>query len=126
MIDEKKLIEALLQDDGMNFAVKLHDFTPEGVGTFLVEFTNNMKRGFINLINAQPKEECWINPTEQPPNFFESVLIHVPGDQPLPTVHEGYLSPEKIWNSLYGESYTMDEVPFWKPMPKPPEAGGGA
>lgn len=126
MINEKKLIEALLHNDGMNFTVNLHDFTPEGVCTFLMEFTKNMKRGFINLIKAQPKEECWINPTEQPPNFFESVLIHVPGEHPFPTVHEGYLTPEKVWKSPYGESYTMDEVPFWKPMPKPPEAGGGA
>lgn len=126
MIDEKKLIEDLLHNDGIKFTAKLHDFTPEGVGSFLQEFIDKMKQGFINLINAQPQEESWINPTEQPPNFFESVLIHVPGDQPFPTVHEGYLTPAKIWVSLYGETYTMDEVPFWKPMPKPPKVGGGA
>lgn len=57
MIDEKKLIEDLLHNDGMDFIVKLHDFTPEGVGTFLQEYTDKMKQGFVNLINAQPRIE---------------------------------------------------------------------
>ena len=65
MIDEKKLIEDLLHNDGMDFTVKLHDFTPEGVGTFLQEYTDKMKEGFINLIHRQPK-------VLQPPKVGES------------------------------------------------------
>ena len=57
MIDKKKLIEDLLNHDGINFTVKLHDFTPEGVGCFLREYTNKLKEGFIDLINAQPTVE---------------------------------------------------------------------
>ena len=56
MIDEKKLIEALIQDDGMDFSVRLkHDFSPENIGNTFQEFANKMKEGFVNLINAQPK-----------------------------------------------------------------------
>lgn len=122
MIDEKKLIEALKNNDGMDFEVPLKALTIPEVGKTTQAIIDKMKECFINLINAQPKEECWINPTEQPPNFFESVLIHVPGNHPLPTVHEGYLTPDGIFiMSLYGTSYAMEEVPLWKPMPKPPK-----
>ena len=58
MIDEKKLIEALIQDDGMDFSVRLkHDFSPENIGNTFQEFANKMKEGFVNLINAQPRIE---------------------------------------------------------------------
>ena len=126
MIDEKKLIEALLHDGGTDFAVRLPNFSPEAVGNTFQEFADKMKEGFINLINAQPKVENWISTKERLPNIFESVLLHVPDNTPLPTVHEGYLTRENIWISMNDRAYTMEEVPFWMPMPEPPEAGGGA
>lgn len=127
MIDEKKLIEDLFHNDGMDFAVKLHDFTPEGVGSFLQEYTNKMKEGFANLVNRQPRVSCggWIRTADEPPGMFVSVLMYIPGDDPLPTVHEGYLTGECIWLSVYGEAYAFGEVPFWMPMPEPPKDGEG-
>lgn len=73
----------------------------------------------------------WIRTADEPPGMFVSVLMYVPGDSPLPTVHEGYLTGDDIWISCYGEAYTMDEVPFYMPMPEPPipeqpKVGGGA
>lgn len=125
MIDEKKLIEALIHDDGMDFSIRLkHDFSPENICNTFQEFANKMKEGFVNLINAQPKISGvggWIRTADEPPGMFVSVLMYVPGDSPLPTVHEGYLTGENIWISLYGEAYTMDEVPFYMPMPEPPK-----
>ena len=127
MIDEKKLIDDVLHNDGMDFTIKLHDFTPEGVGTFLQEYTNKMKEGFVNLINGQPRVSCggWIRTADELPGMFVSVLMYVPGDHPLPVVHEGYLTGENIWLSLYREAYAMDEVPFWMPLPEPPKDGEG-
>lgn len=136
MIDEKKLIEDLLHNDGMDFTIKLHDFSPEGVGTFLQEYTDKMKQGFVNLINAQPKirqcvvlakhKEKWISAKEKLPNPYESVLINLPGNSPLPTVREGYLTEEGYWISLFfHEAFTTDEVPFWMPLPEPPKDGEG-
>lgn len=128
MIDEKKLIENLWRDDGMEFSVTISDNpSPEDIRNAFQEFTNKMKEGFVNLINAQPKVGGgWINSKERLPNLFESVLMCIPEDAPLPIVHEGYLTNEDIWVSLYHEAYTLDEVPFWMPMPEPPKAGGGA
>lgn len=131
MIDEKKLIEAVLCGEGMNFKLQLHDFSPQGVGGFLREYTDNMKQCFVNLINAQPKipvsgDSAWISTKEQLPKPFESVLINIPCDHPLPTVHEGYLTGDEIWISVYfHEAFTMDNVPFWKPLPEPPKGGEG-
>ena len=122
MIDEKKLIEDLLNDDRMNFTVKLHDCTPEGIGCFLREYTDKLKEGFIDLINAQQKQEGWISTleTERLPICFESVIINVPCCAPLPTVLEGYRTYDDIWVTLHGEAFTFDDVPFWMPMPTPP------
>lgn len=122
MIDEKKLIDDLLHNDGMRFEVKIKDYTPEALGNAFQEFINKMKEGTVALIHAQPSFG-WISAKEQLPNFFESVLINIPGDSPFPTVHEGYLTNDNIWMSLYGEAYTMDEVPFWMPMPEAPKDG---
>lgn len=68
----------------------------------------------------------WIRTEEQLPTRFESVLMHTPEDSPLPTVHEGYLTHDDIWFSIYGEAYTLHEVTHWMPMPKPPKKEGEA
>lgn len=128
MIDEKKLIEDLLHNDGITFTVDLHDFTPEGVGSFLREYTDKLKEGVVNLIDLQPRVSAggWIRTADEQPGMYVSVLMYVPGDHPLPVVHEGYITGEGIWMSLYGEAYTFWDVPFWMPMPEPPKDGGGA
>lgn len=128
MIDEKKLIEALNNDDGMDFTVTLDGYSPKDVCNAFQNFTNKMKEGFVNLINMQPRVSAggWIRTAGEQPGMFVSVLMYVPGDHPLPVVHEGYLTGDNIWVSVYGEPYTIDEVPLWMPMPEPPKVGGGA
>lgn len=136
MIDEKKLIEDVLHNDGMEFVIPLRDLTVYEVAKTVQMVVDNMKEGFVNLINAQPKirqcvvlakhEEKWISTKEKLPNPFESVLIHLPGNSPLPTVREGYLTEEGYWISLFfHEAFTTDEVPFWMPLPEPPKDGEG-
>lgn len=125
MIDEKKLIEDLSHNVAMDFTVNLNGYDPIPLRNCFQEFADKMKQGFINLINAQPKQNEWKYTRDELPGMFVSVLMYVLGDHPLPTVHEGYLTGEDIWISLYGEAYTMDEVPRWKPMPEPPKDGEG-
>ena len=60
MIDEKKLIEDLLHNDGIGFEVTLENTTPQELVNAFQEFANKMKEGFVELIKAQPKYE-WIN-----------------------------------------------------------------
>ena len=55
MIDEKKLIEALNNNDGMDFEVPLKSLTVPEVGRTAQAIIDKMKEGFINLINAQPR-----------------------------------------------------------------------
>ena len=129
MIDEKKLIEDLLHNDGIQFNIRFDASTPEACGKSAQELVNKMKSGIVDLIKRQPliwyDSKRWFNTKEEHPQNFVSVIINTPGDYPLPTVHEGYMTPEGIWITTYGEAYTMDEVPFWMPMPNPPKVGGG-
>lgn len=122
MIDEKKLIDDLLHNDGIEFKVTLAAYTPEAIKSAFFEFTNKMKEGFVALIKSQPSFG-WISTKEQLPRAFESVLIYTPGDSPLPTVKQGYFANDNTFMSLYGDSYTVDEVSFWMPMPKPSRGG---
>ena len=123
MIDEKMLIEAVNRGDEMNFKNDLHDFTPEGVGTFLQEYTNNMKRCFINLINAQPKDDGgWIPVTERKPENFISVLGYMTDAGPYPAVRECY----SVGNAFFFPALLdVHPVSHWMPLPEPPKAGGG-
>ena len=122
MIDEKKLIDSLMYNDGIKFDVQIAGVTPEALGNAFQEFINKMKEGFVALINAQ-HSFSWISTKEQLPKLFESVLINIPSDSPLPTVSEGYFTNDDIWMTLYGDAYTMEQVPYWMPMPEPPKDG---
>lgn len=122
MIDEKKLIDDLMHNDGIKFEVKLAGVTPEALGNAFQEFINKMKEGFVDLIKSQPSFG-WISAKEQLPKPFISVIINIPCDSPLPTVNEGYYNGDGNWLTIYGDMYTMEEVPFWMPMPEPPKDG---
>lgn len=125
MIDEKKLIEDLWNNDNSDFIVRLYGYTPADIGNAFQEFADKTKKSFANLIDMQPRVSCggWIRTADEQPGMFVSVLMYVPGDAPLPVVHEGYLTGDNIWISLYNAAYTMDEVPYWMPMPEPPKDG---
>lgn len=59
----------------------------------------------------------WIPVTERLPKPFVSVLVHMPGEDPLPTVHEGFLTQDGRW---YSNHFDRDpsEVTHWMPMPE--------
>lgn len=57
-------------------------------------------------VPTQPK---WISVKERLPEPFVSVLVHIPEEEPLPQVHEGFITPDGTWCSvLYVE--TCDRV----------------
>ena len=126
MIDEKKLIEDLLHNDGMDFTVNVDISSAQSVCNACQEFVDKMKEGFVNLINAQQKVGGgWIRTADALPDKFVSVLMYTPIDAPFPAVHEGYWTDGGVWISIYGEAYTLGKVPFWMPMPEPPKDGEG-
>lgn len=61
----------------------------------------------------------WFSVDDLVPNAFEGVLIHMPSEKPLPTVHEGYYANGYwYWNS---EQLEVGIVTHWSPMPLGPE-----
>ena len=62
----------------------------------------------------------WISVDDRLPQPFVSVLVHMPGEEPCPTVHEGFISNDGIWQSAMFRR-EPGEVTHWKPMPKPPK-----
>ena len=55
MIDEKKLIEDLLHNDGIEIHMDFKCSTKEETCHSLQQFIDKFKEGIVNLINAQPK-----------------------------------------------------------------------
>ena len=62
----------------------------------------------------------WISVTERLPEPFVSVLVHMPGEEPCPTVREGFISNDGIWQSAMFRR-EPGEVTHWQPMPQPPK-----
>ena len=77
----------------------------------------DLRRENAELRARVPK---WISIKDGLPEPFVSVLVHMPGEEPCPTVHEGFISSDGIWQSAMfrGEP---GEVTHWKPMPQPPK-----
>ena len=62
----------------------------------------------------------WYNAEKVQPEPFVSVLVYMPGEKPLQTVHEGYISNDGIWVSNWFKR-EPGEVTYWTDMPEFPE-----
>lgn len=62
----------------------------------------------------------WISVKERLPEPFVSVLVQMPGEQPFPTVREGFISKDVIWQSAMFRR-EPGEVTHWMPLPEPPK-----
>lgn len=60
------------------------------------------------------------HPVIEPPVPFVSVLVEMPGEDPLPTIREGYISDDGTWVAG-GFRRDLGEVTRWRPMPLPPK-----
>ena len=125
MIDEKKLIDALMNNDGMEFVIPLRSLTVYEVAKTTQMVVDEMKKGFINLINAQPKEEGWIPVTERLPDTFGEYNVAVKAmDGTFYSDYADYDRFAKKWTTgLFFE--IGSKVTHWMPLPEPPKDGGG-
>ena len=71
----------------------------------------------IAALREQPQ---WISVTERLPKEFVSVLVYMPEERPLPTVHEGFLAREGVWYANHFDRDPM-EITHWMPLPEPPK-----
>ena len=77
----------------------------------------DLRRENAELKASAPK---WISVNDRLPEPFVSVLVHMPGEEPCPTVREGFISNDGIWQSAMFRR-EPGEVTHWKPMPLAPE-----
>ena len=77
----------------------------------------DLRRENAELRARVPK---WISVNDRLPEPFVSVLVHIPGEEPCPTVREGFISNDGIWQSAMFRR-EPGEVTHWQPMPKPPK-----
>ena len=62
----------------------------------------------------------WISVDDRLPEPFVSVLVNMPREKPFPTVREGFISNDGIWQSAMFRR-EPGEVTHWQPMPQPPK-----
>ena len=84
---------------------------------------NKFQKGFIekiatHLITNGVTVHEWISVDDMLPEPFVSVLVQMPGEEPFPTVREGFISNDGIWQS---EMFRREpgEVTHWMPMLNP-------
>ena len=90
---------------------------------------------FINTIGLTPTDaeiyandfiangvtvQEWISVDDRLPKPFAPVLVQMPGEEPFPTVREGFISNDGIWQSAMFRR-EPGEVTHWQPMPQPPK-----
>ena len=72
---------------------------------------------------AMAKVPKWTSVKDGLPKPFVSVQVYMPGEAPLPTVREGFLTDKGVWHAgLYDRE--PGEVTHWTEMERPPEVQG--
>lgn len=62
----------------------------------------------------------WISVDDRLPEPFIPVLVQMPGEEPFPTVREGFITNDGIWQSAMFRR-EPGEVTHWQPMPQLPK-----
>ena len=109
----EKLVELLgeVQETGVNEI-------PAGFGCTREYVKNEMVASHL-IANGVTVQE-WISVKDGLPEPFVSVLVQMPGEEPFPTVREGFISNDGIWQSAMFRR-EPGEVTHWQPMPEPPK-----
>ena len=128
MIDEKMLIEDMLNNDCINFRMDFNTDTEDSVLESLREFADRFRQGMIELVQKQPKVGEWIPVSERLPSEKEAwgynekegtyepneFIVMIEGAE-IPTVLF-YDTNYKEWSDGLGDVYN---VVAWMPLPEP-------
>lgn len=109
--------------------LKLIEYLESRTGEFTDDVGKAWNSGIETAIRAvekfpsvEPKNE-WISVKDRLPEDFVPVLIHIPNQNPMPTVREGYYA-KRVWmcQSLFGLlEPRYDTVTHWMTMAEPPK-----
>ena len=101
----------------MDVREKLVEIIQNSVGGCARHWAEVIADGLIaNGVTVQE----WIPVDDRLPEPFVPVLVQMPGEEPLPTVREGFISNDGIWQSAMFRR-EPGEVTHWQPMPQPPK-----
>ncbi len=109
---KEKLVELLNQKIDGGFAFSSHLYESG-------EQLNNEEIASHLIANGVTVQE-WIPVAESLPEYFEHVLINVPGDKPFTTVHEAHLRKDNLWDTGLCR-YHLGDVTHWMSLPEPPK-----
>ena len=73
-----------------------------------------------HLITHGVTVQEWISVDDRLPEPFVTVLVQMPGEEPFPTVREGFISNDGVWQSAMFRR-EPGEVTHWMPLPQPPK-----
>ena len=115
----EKLVELIAQKVCDTWSESCDEWLPHDCGKCYANDCHISEIADHLIANGVTVQE-WISVTERLPEPFVSVLVYMPGEEPFPTVHEGFISKDGIWQS---EMLRREpgEVTHWKPMPQPPK-----
>ena len=134
MIDEKKLIEDMLNNDGIDFRMDFNTDTEESVLESLREFVDKFRQGMIELVQKQPKVDEWIpfevteaDEEDREAYGFEQMLrgkLPEEDEEILVTYSNGHVGEDVFLRDGYecyldsGAEFVVDAV-AWMSLPKP-------
>ena len=93
-----------------------HDIFSEPVTTYAKLAIEALEKEKESGVTVQE----WISVDDRLPDPFVPVLVQMPGEEPFPTVREGFISNDGVWQSAMFRR-ELGEVTHWQPMPQPPK-----
>lgn len=105
-------------EEAIKFAVYAKSFTdiPE-----VKEFY-----ALVETALREQEELRWIPVAERLPQNYISVLVYIPMERPLPTVHEAYIGGDGEWHSSVVYGVENEDVTHWMPLLEPPKEANDA
>ena len=118
MIDEKKLIEDMLNNDGIDFRMDFNTDTEDSVLESLREFADRFRQGMIELVQKQPKVGEWIPVSVNKPQRQDSkntIIEFYFVSTKRGNVRLGFRDEDGEWLTEHGN--IISNVIAWMPLP---------